>query len=92
MVEFGISVLILPFEGVTGSCCMMTCYGTSSSIGGVIVADDETIYRERILFVGHLSCKRINFLLDVIGSWLLDVLALYRMKTQLFQPLHSFAP
>ena len=92
MVEFGIGVLILPFEGVTGSCCMMTCYGTSSCIGGVIVADDETINRERILFVGHLSCKSINFLLDVIRSWLLYFLTFYRMKTLFFQPLHSFAP
>ena len=71
---------------------MMTGYGTSSSIGGIIVADDETIYRERILFVGHLSCKGVNFLLNVFGSWLLYSLALYRMKTQFFQPLHSFAP
>ena len=92
VVEYGVSMFILPFKGKSCPRSVVACNRTGSCINRIIVANYQSVYRERILLACHLLRKLVYFQLDIFCGRVVNTLSFYRIHSQVFQHLHAFAP
>ena len=92
VVEFCLCMFILPFEGKSCPRSVVACNRTGSCISRIIVANHQSVYRERILLACHLLRKLVYFQLDIFCGRVVNTLTFYRIHSQVFQHLHAFAP
>ena len=70
----------------------MSCNGACLSISSVIIADYQSVNRERILTTGDLLCEGVYNSFNRKRVWMLDQLSFYGVETLTVEPVHALAP
>ena len=66
--------------------------GTCLGVGGVVVGDDQSVHRVRILAAGHLLRPSVDAGLQVGVVWLGYLFPLHGLEAQLLQVAHALSP
>ncbi len=85
-------ILVLPFKGKAGSCGMMPGDGSCLRIGPVIVCDDQSVYRVRVLPVCDFVGPPSDGFIHILAGRGLDIFPVYCLHPIFLNLIHPVTP